>query len=110
VESGAINETLTPGGQFTLNGHKIKIAGEEPDGAGVYFIPLSDPAGGEKAGVHYAENSPSRVIGVIPNLAAGQWKLQIRTRCSGGSALLKETRVIEAGFTLTVEEEPAVSR
>jgi hypothetical protein len=32
------------------------------------------------------------------------------TRYSGGGVLLKEPRLIEAGFTLTVEEEAAISK
>jgi hypothetical protein len=31
VTTEAVNETLTPGGMFALAGHKIKVAGENPD-------------------------------------------------------------------------------
>jgi hypothetical protein len=43
VTTEAVNETLTPGGMFALDGHKIKIAGDHAD-CGVYFVNAASPA------------------------------------------------------------------
>jgi hypothetical protein len=100
VSTEAVNETATPGRQFVITGYKVKVAGDSPD-TGVYFISVSN--GREiKTAEHLAENSPSKLIGVIPQLPVGVYKAVIKTRFSSGSFLLKEPRVIESGFTLTM--------
>ncbi|MDR2054220.1 MAG: DUF4469 domain-containing protein [Treponema sp.] len=50
-----------------------------------------------------AENTASKVIGVIPALGAGKWKVEIKTQYSGGSNPLKEPRSVEFKGELTVE-------
>jgi hypothetical protein len=42
VTTETVNETLTPGGQFSVLGHKITVAGDSPD-VGVYFVSAADP-------------------------------------------------------------------
>ncbi|MDR2797632.1 MAG: DUF4469 domain-containing protein [Treponema sp.] len=102
VSTEAVNETLTTGGMFSIAGHKIKVAGEDPE-VGVYFVSETDPAQQVKVSGHFAENTHSRVIGVIPALAAGKWKVEIKTQYTGsGSSTLKSPRVIAGGMTLTV--------
>jgi hypothetical protein len=68
---------------------------------GVYFVPADGGAAVKVAG-HLAENTASKLIGVIPALGAGKWKLEVRTRYGGGSRPLKEPRNVESHFTLTV--------
>jgi hypothetical protein len=82
----------------------MKIAGTDA-GAGLYFVPL---AGGDPVKVtgHLAENSPARLIGIIPALAAGQWKARVVTMFSSGGSLLKEPRTIESAHPLTVGPAP----
>jgi hypothetical protein len=101
--TGAVNETLTPGGMFSLSGHKIKVEGDKPE-VGVYFVSAADPAQRVKAAGHLAKNAPVLVIGTIPALTPGEWKPEIVTQYSHGSFSLKEPRVIESSFTLTVPE------
>jgi hypothetical protein len=101
VSTGAVDETLTPGGMFTVEGHKLKIAGSHPDN-GVYFVDAGNPENREKADEHYAENTSAKIIGQIPGLAAGQWKLQIVTQFSSGSTLTKDPRTIDFAPVLTV--------
>jgi hypothetical protein len=79
ITTESVNDALTPGGQFSVSGHKIKAAGEDA-GVGVYFVSADDPA-----------------------LEAGKWKAEIRTRFNGsGSSTLKSLRTITGAFTLTV--------
>jgi hypothetical protein len=103
VTTEAVNEPLTPGGQFSVSGHKIKVTGDSPD-VGVYFVPTANPAQRVKVAGHLAENAASRVIGIISALTPGAWKLEIVTQYSSGSFFLKDARVIESSFVLTVPE------
>jgi hypothetical protein len=106
VTTEAINEVLTPGGMFNISGHKIKVAGESPD-IGVYFVSVADPSVRVKVAGHLAENTASKLIGIIPaSLTPGDWKPEVVTQFSSGSSFLKEPRVIESSLVLTV---PAVS-
>jgi hypothetical protein len=107
VDPGAVNETLTPGGQFVVTGHKIKVAGTDP-GVGLYFVPQG---GGSpvKVTTPLAENSTSKIIGIIPALGAGGYTVEVRTQFSSGSTLLKEVRVVRFETVLTVGAAPAPS-
>jgi hypothetical protein len=60
-----------------------------------------------KVSGHFAENAPSKVIGSIPALSAGKWKVEVITQYSGSSKDLKNPRVITSAFTLTVAEPNA---
>ncbi|MHB9295296.1 hypothetical protein PilKf_01038 [Pillotina sp. SPG140] len=102
VATESIKETITPGGQFIIEGHKIKIAGDDADN-GIYFVSATDASARVKVSGHFAENISSRIIGIIPALNAGQWKVEIRTQFSNSSTTLKNPRVIESRFPLTVE-------
>jgi hypothetical protein len=55
-----------------------------------------------KAAGHLAENTASKIIGIIPALAAGQWRVEAVTQYSSGSFTLKEPRVIAFAPLLTV--------
>ena len=100
VTTEAVNETLTPGGMFTLAGHKIKVAGESAD-CGVYFVNAAAPADRVKVSGHLADNTAGRIVGIIPVLAAGQWRVEVVTQYTG-STHLKEARTIHAEPELTV--------
>ena len=99
VTTEAVNETLTPGGMFALVGHKIKIAVEHPD-CGVYFV--NAPAQRVKVAGHLADNTASRIVGIIPALAPGQWQVEAVTQFSSGSSFLKTPRTILFAPVLTV--------
>jgi hypothetical protein len=100
VSTESVNDILTPGGMFSIAGHKIKVAGNESE-VGLYFIPEDSASQPVKVGGHFAENTASKLIGVIPPLPAGKWKIEVRTRYSGGNNPLKESRTITSAFTLT---------
>jgi hypothetical protein len=103
IATGAVNETLSPGGMFTISGHKIKVTGDKPE-VGVYFVSATDPSQRVKVAGHLAENAPHRLIGIIPALTPGAYTLEVVTQFSSGSFFLKEPRVIESSLFLTVPE------
>jgi hypothetical protein len=77
------------------------VAGDAPE-VGVYFVPADGGAAVKVAG-HLAENTASKLIGVIPALGAGKWKMEVKTQYTGASSTsLKKSRVIEGSMTLTV--------
>jgi hypothetical protein len=102
VNTEAVNETLTPGGLFSIAGHKIKVAGDKPE-VGIYFVSEADPGLRVKVSGHLAENIPSKVIGVIPALSAGKWKVEILSQYTTGSVFLKEPRAISFAGELEVK-------
>jgi hypothetical protein len=106
VETGAVSESATPGGQFSVAGHKIKVAGDNAD-MGVYFVSAADPGQRVKVPGHLAENAASKVIGVIPALAPGAYKLEIVTQYSSGTFFLKESRPLALRAELTVAQAGA---
>jgi hypothetical protein len=107
ITTEAVNETLTPGGMFALAGHKIKVAGEDA-ACGVYFAPEgagagAGPAQKVKVTGHFAENTAGKIIGIVPALGAGQWRVEIVTQFSGsGSTTLKTPRTLRGAAILTV--------
>jgi hypothetical protein len=95
-----VNSIFIPGDQFVIQGHKIKVAGEDT-GVGVYFVPVEDPSKAVKV-AHLAENSPSKIIGAVPpSTGFNQNKIEIRTQYTGsGGTFLKTPRVITSAFIL----------
>jgi hypothetical protein len=83
-----------------IMGHKIKVEGEGAE-VGVWFVCQEDGARvkiSERLGV----NRSSEVVGLVPSLTAGTYKLEVVTRYTHGSVPLKEARVIKAEPLLTV--------
>jgi hypothetical protein len=100
VKTGTVNEILTPGRNLKIGGSKLKLAGENP-AVGIYFI---NQANNESTKVDASDiviNSPSELIIVIPQLAAGSYRLEVRTQFAVGS-ILKEPRTAVLDKTLTV--------
>ncbi|MDR0411211.1 MAG: DUF4469 domain-containing protein, partial [Treponema sp.] len=100
VSTEAVNETLTPGGMFNIAGHRIKIAGDKPE-IGISFVSVSEPDKRVKVNSHLAENTSNKLIGIIPALDPGVWKVEIVTQFTTGGTFLKEPRVLESGIELT---------
>ncbi|MFT3737250.1 MAG: DNA-binding domain-containing protein [Breznakibacter sp.] len=100
VKTGSVNDVITPGRNLKIRGSKIKLAGET-NLVGVYFL---DQASGNIIKVDVTDvvtNNPSELMVVVPELAAGVYVLEVRTKFSGGS-LLKEVRVASFDKTLRV--------
>jgi len=98
TETNPVNETAVAGNQFVINGHKVRLDGDDPD-VGVYFVPVNGPSKAVKAS-RLAENTASRIIGITPQLPDYPVRIEIRTQYSSGSFTLKAPRIIISGFVL----------
>ena len=94
VKSGTVNDLLTPDRNLKIAGSKIKIAGETPGETGVSFINQSTQDVIKVPESDIVTNNPSEVIIIIPELIAGEYKLQIVTQYTGSAKLLKEPRTV----------------
>jgi hypothetical protein len=101
ITTESVNDALSPGGMFSIAGHKIKVVGDDPE-VGVYFVSEADTTRRVKVSGHLAENTASKLIGVIPALSAGKWKVEVKTQFASGGTRLKEPRIIEFKGELTV--------
>ena len=102
LETGTINEKLSPGGMFIISGHKIKVTGIDPT-VGVYFVRVDGSGTEHKAKGVLAGNARRRLIGRVPELEQGAWKILVRTQFTGsGNTSLQIPRVVESSFVLSV--------
>jgi hypothetical protein len=98
-ENNSINGVLEPGHQFMITGHRLKVIGDDPT-CGLYFVPVGYDDPPVKV-TRIIENTPTKIIGVIPEVGWAFSKLEIRTQYSGSkTAFLKNVRVITSDFTL----------
>ncbi len=101
VKTGTVNDQLTPNRNLKIAGYKVKISGEHA-GNGIYFV---NQTSGESTKVDSSDivtNNPSELIVVIPELAAGTYKLQVTTQFSP-NLILKEPRTVIYEKILTVQ-------
>jgi hypothetical protein len=102
VASGEQNAILTPGGGVNISGSKIKIAGDDAT-VGIRLINQADGTETRIAANAVLTNEPKRVVFIVPaDLSAGDYKLSITTRYSGGTNLLKEPRTALFDYVLAV--------
>jgi hypothetical protein len=67
----------------------------------VVFAPLTTQLKEDPVSDVYVENTPNKIIGVIPETAWANSKIEIRSQFSGsGSTSLKTPRVITSEFTI----------
>ena len=98
-EDNSVNETLSPGNQFAIHGHKIKVVGDDPT-VGVYIVPVEDPAQAVKV-ERIAENGPTKITGIIPDTKHQYNRIEIRTQFAGSNSIkLKAPRTITSNFVL----------
>jgi hypothetical protein len=94
-----VNTLYIPGDMFAINGHKLKVAGDDPN-IGVYFVPVDDPTKAVKV-TRIAENTPSKITGIAPKTNMMNNRIEIRTQFIGsGNTYLKTVRTITSGFVL----------
>ncbi len=101
VNSSSINDLLTPNRNLKIQGTKIKVIGDNPDN-GIFFV---NPVTNDRSKVDtidIAVNNPSEIIIIIPELAAGNYQLEVATQYTGGKIQLKEPRIIKLDKILTV--------
>ena len=99
VHTESLNSAITPGGMVHIQGHKIKVDGEDSV-CGVWFVSQADNVR-VKIAEHLGINRTTELVGAIPALTAGTYKVEVVTRYAGGTPL-KEPRVIKAEPVLTV--------
>ena len=100
-DEDSVNATLKPGNQFAIHGHKIKLTGEDPT-VGVYFVPVDDPSQAVKV-ERIAENSATKITGIIPDTKHQFNRIEIRTQFAGSNIIkLKAPRNITSSFVLEV--------
>jgi hypothetical protein len=51
---------------------------------------------------HLADNTPGRIMGMIPALTAGQWHVEAVTQFASGGTAAKEPRTARLAAALTV--------
>ena len=102
VKTGSVNDALTPNRNLKISGSKIKIAGDN-EANGVYFINQETEERVKVDASDIVTNNPSELIVVIPELAAGTYKVEVVTRYSSSNGvLLKEPRNTVLDRVLTV--------
>lgn len=102
VTSGQVNTMLTPGGGVNLTGSRIRIEGDSP----TIGISLTHQTSNEVTSVSPTAiliNDPSKVSFIVPaTLPEGDYKLSITTQHTGSGKHLKEPRVFEFEYILSV--------
>ena len=101
VKSGTINDLLTPNRNLKIGGYRLKVVGDKPE-VGIYFINQATQASVKVEPSEIVTNNPSELMIVIPELPAGEYKLQVTNQYSVG-ALLKEPRTTIFDKVLTME-------
>jgi hypothetical protein len=96
----AIDGHITPGGIAVITGDKLRIVPEDNPEMGVFFV---DESGGKTPVTQISQNDPKRLTVLVPSLPAGTYTLQVVTRFSNGSTLLKVARTIVYDTPLLVE-------
>ncbi|MDR0314104.1 MAG: DUF4469 domain-containing protein [Treponema sp.] len=100
IETGAEKKAVS-GNLFRICGYKIKIKGNSPD-CGIYFVSAKDPTRIIKTQGPFPLNTSSKICGLIPDLPAGKYFIEIKTQYTIGGIDLKEPRTIRSSFTITV--------
>jgi hypothetical protein len=96
----AVDGHITPGGIVVITGDKLRIAPLDEPGSGIFLV---DENGGKTQITQISQNEPKRLTALVPPLPAGTYTLQIVTRFSNGSTLLKVARSIVYDTPLVVE-------
>jgi hypothetical protein len=101
VFTGATDGAITSNGNIRIYGEKLKIAPDDEEGLGVFFVAVAD--GEVIPSTHLLlQNYPKELVVQVPNLPAGQYALQIVTRYAHSNILLVKPRTIEYSILLTV--------
>ena len=101
VFSDTCNDSITSNENFIITGDKIKIAGDDSEGCGVFFE-MTDGSGTRiKVQKRLTKNLPSEIVGNLPEMITPMsYRVVIVTRFSSGGTLLKEPRTIISDFEI----------
>jgi hypothetical protein len=100
MKTGSVNDILTPGRNLRISGSKLKISGNNPSN-GVYFMRQDTQEYIAVDSSDIVVNKPSELLIVIPQLAAGTYRVNVITQ-HGGTTQLKEPRNFLFDKLLTV--------
>ena len=93
IRSGTVNELLTPGRNLRIAGNKIKVAGDDP-ALGVYFVNTANESRTQVDEMDIVTNNPSEVLVVIPDLPAGNYRLEIITKFAPNKPLKTANTIV----------------
>ncbi len=97
ITDGSINGRITTKGVVEIIGNLLKVDGPNKQN-GVYFV-AADKS--EHKVQTIIEKKPARLIAMVPDMPKGPYTLEVRTQCTTGNSLIKNTR---AGvFTHTLQ-------
>jgi hypothetical protein len=97
--SGAVNDRLTAGGVVEVRGYNLKIDGDDPS-CGLWFVA---EGGQETQATVIIENKPSKILAMIPALAAGSYQMKVVTQYANGVKFLKTPKIFVYPKSLSVE-------
>ncbi|CAL2079049.1 conserved protein of unknown function [Tenacibaculum sp. 190524A02b] len=94
------NTYITPNGMFEMKGSRLKIAGTSPE-VGVYFMTEN---GNEFKVPYLAQNDYKNIIGQIPNLDSGNYRIVIKTQATDRvNKFLKDVRINNSVLIVVVK-------
>jgi hypothetical protein len=101
ITTDSVNDVVTKGGMFALSGQQIKVLGDSPK-VGVSFIRPGSPDLRVAVQGNLAENEPSKIIGIVPELPPGdEFFVEVRTFYAHGKQS-KEMSSIRSEFTVKI--------
>ena len=98
LASGTVNSLITPGTIGTLDGARMRVVPARAD-EGLYAVPEAGGAEVKVPAANFQRNKPAQIIFLVPELAPGQWRLQVRNR--PGLAASASLRVAALNALLT---------
>jgi hypothetical protein len=98
--TGRTDGVITPNEDLIIEGAKLKIAPDDDDTLGIFFV--SADGSSRKVTNRMLQNDPKKLIVRIPDLASGEYTLQVVTKFTSGNIPLKEARTIAYEKKLTV--------
>jgi hypothetical protein len=103
MASGEEDTRLTPGGAVSLDGLKIKIAGDDSRNG----LTLIHQGSGEEYAVPLTSmpmNKPKKIIFIVPpHLPPGDYKLRLTTQFTSGGTSLRKPRTYLFNYVLKVK-------
>jgi hypothetical protein len=96
----SVDGHVTPGGIMVISGDKLRIAPADDPEMGLFFV---DDGGGKTVVTQISQNDPKRITALVPPLPEGTYTLQVITKFSNTSTLLKAARAIVYDMPLIVE-------
>lgn len=106
VASGSIDHNITPKQMLIVQGRKLKLAGSDPS-VGIHFTNHHTGEVYQVPANTLAENHPTRLLFLVPDLPPGDYRLSVTTQYVGRSEPTKQSFTIDFQFPLTVADNSA---